>query len=132
MGGQEGIARDLGAYLAIAQDEVRQHGEYRFTRGTLETPDGEAAQADTGIMRVARQAPTATTGRLVCSLKAQGQDKGEHAFDKGFAIAQELTIGGFVVKIDGDGPIGAGLVSGVSHGSPSGQMVGATDDPRWG
>jgi len=28
MGGQEGIARDLGSYLAIAQDEVRQHGEH--------------------------------------------------------------------------------------------------------
>jgi hypothetical protein len=36
------------------------------------------------------------------------------------------------VKIDGDGPIFAGLVSGIAHGSPSGQMVGAIDDPRWG
>jgi hypothetical protein len=104
----------------------------RFARGTLDAPDGEAAQADTGIMRVARQAPTSLTRRLVCQLQAQGQEKGEHAFDKRLAIAQELTIGGFVVKINGDGPIGAGLVSGISHGSPSGQMVGTTDDPRWG
>jgi len=111
---------------------MRQDGEYRSTRGTLKTPDGEAAPADPGIMGVARQAPIATTGRLVCQLKAKGQEKGEHAFDKRFAIAQELKIGGFVVKIDGDGPICAGLVSGISHGSPSGQMVGATDDPGWG
>ena len=132
MRGQQRITGDLRAHLAIAQNEVGEDRKHRATRGALDAPDREPAQADTGIMGVARQAPTATTGRLVCQLKAQGQDKGEHAFDKRFAIAQELTIGGFVVKIDGDGPIGAGLVSGVSHGSLSGQMVGATDDPRWG
>jgi hypothetical protein len=81
---------------------------------------------------VARQAPAAATGRLVCELKAKGEEKGEDAFDKRLAIAQELNVGGFTVKIDGDGPIFAGLVSGIAHGSPSGQMVGALDDPRWG
>src|SRR5262245_35226087 len=111
---------------------MRQDCEHGFARGTLDTPDGEAAQADTGIMGVARQAPTAATGRLVCQLQAKSQEKDEHAFDKRFAIAQELKIGGFVVKIDGNGPIYAGLVSGIAHGSPSGQIVGATDDPRWG
>jgi hypothetical protein len=65
-------------------------------------------------------------------LKAKGEEKGEDAFEKRLAVAQELKVGGFVVKIDGDGPVFAGLASGVWHGSPSGQMVGATDDPRWG
>ena len=83
-------------------------------------------------MRVARQAPAAATGRLVFELKAQGQEKGEHAFDKRLAIAKQLKVGRFVLKIDGDGPVFAGLAGGVAHGSPSGQMVVAADDPRWG
>jgi hypothetical protein len=55
MSGQKGIARDLGSYLAIAQDKMRQDGEDSFARGALDPPDGDATQADTGIMRVARQ-----------------------------------------------------------------------------
>ena len=83
-------------------------------------------------MGVARQAPALAAAGLVGELKAEREDKGEHALDKRFAIAQELKVGGFIVKIDGDGPIFAGLVSGIAHGSPSGQMVAAIDDPRWG
>ena len=51
--------------------------------------------------------------------------------NKPLAVAKELKVGRFIVKIDGDGPVFAGLVSGVTHESPSGQMVVATDDPRW-
>jgi len=47
-------------------------------------------------MGVTRQASTATTGRLVCQLKAQGQEKGKDAFDKRLAIAQQLKV----LKID--------------------------------
>jgi hypothetical protein len=54
----------------------------------------------------------------VSQLKAKSQEKGEHAFDKRFAIAQELTIGGFVLKIDGDGPVCAWLFRLASHRSP--------------
>jgi len=43
-------------------------------------------------MGVAGQAPAAATGRLVCELKAKGQEKGEHAFDKRLAVAQELNV----------------------------------------
>jgi hypothetical protein len=35
-----------------------------------------------------------------------------------------------VRKIDGDGPVFAGLAGIVSHGSPAAQMVGAAGDPR--
>jgi len=55
----------------------------------------------------------------MCELKADGQDEGEHPFDKGFTIAKQLNVGRFILKIDRDGPIFAGLASGVSHGSPS-------------
>jgi len=83
-------------------------------------------------MGVARQAPALAAAGLVGELKAEREDKGAHAFDKRVAMAQELNRGGFMVKIDGDGPIFAGLVSGVAQGSPSGQMVGVIDDTRWG
>jgi hypothetical protein len=81
---------------------------------------------------MACQAPTSLTRRLVSELKAQGQDKGEHTFDKRFAIAQQLIIGRFVLKVDGNGPVFAGLAGGVAHGSSSGQMVSMADDPTWG
>jgi hypothetical protein len=83
-------------------------------------------------MGVAGQAPAAATGRLVGELKAKGQEKGEDAFDKRLAIAKQLKVGGFILEINGEGPVFAGLASGVAHGSSSGQMVIADDDPRWG
>ncbi len=83
-------------------------------------------------MRVARQAPAAVTRRLVCELKAEGQEKGKDAFDKRRAIAKQLKVGGFILEINGEGAVFASLASGIAHGSSSGQMVGATDDPRWG
>jgi MoaA/NifB/PqqE/SkfB family radical SAM enzyme len=77
----------------------------RFTCRALKPPDREPTQADTGIMGVAGQAPTATTGRLVGKLKAQGEEKGHHTFDKGLAISQELKVGRFVLKINGNGAV---------------------------
>jgi len=38
-------------------------------------------------------------------LKAQGQEKGEDAFDKRLAVAKELNVGHFIVEIDGDGVV---------------------------
>jgi hypothetical protein len=40
----------------------------------------------------------------VCELKVDGQDEGEHTFDKDFAIAKQLKVGRFILKIDRDGP----------------------------
>jgi hypothetical protein len=56
-------------------------------------------------MGVTRQAPTAATSGLVGELKAQGEEKGEDAFDKRFAVATELNVGRFIVEIDGDGAV---------------------------
>jgi hypothetical protein len=80
-------------------------------------------------MRVARQAPSTPTGRLVCELKTDGQNEGKYTFDKGLAISKQLKVGRFILKIDRDGPIFAGLADFVSHGSPLSQMVVAADDP---
>ena len=90
VGGQQGIAGHLRSHLAVAQDEVGQDGEHRFARGALDAPDGEPAQADTGIMGVARQAPALAAAGLVGELKAEGEEKGEDELDKRFAVAKEL------------------------------------------
>ena len=99
--GQQRITGDLRSHMTIAENEVGEHREHRATRGALDAPDGEPAQTDSDVMRVARQTPTAATHGLVCELKAQGEEKGHHTFDKGLPIAQELKIGRFVLKIGG-------------------------------
>ena len=81
---------------------------------------------------MAGQASPSLTRRLVCELKTKGEEEREHAFDKRLAVAKQLIVGRFVVKIDSDGPVFAGLAGRVAHGSSSGQMVGAADDPQWG
>ena len=88
VGGEQGIAGHIGAHRAVAQDEMGQDGEDRFARGALDAPDGEPAQANPGIMGVARQAPAAAAGGLVGELKAEGEEKGEDELDKRFGVAQ--------------------------------------------
>jgi hypothetical protein len=105
MGGQQGITSDLRPHLAIAQDEMGEDREHRFACRALYPPDGDSTQPDPGIMGVARETPTAATRSLVCELKAQGEEKGHHTFDKGLAISQELKVGRFVLKINGNGAI---------------------------
>jgi hypothetical protein len=56
-------------------------------------------------MGVARQGPAAATGRLVLELKPEGHDERQHPFDKRLAVAQQLNVGCFVLKIDGDSPV---------------------------
>jgi hypothetical protein len=95
----------------------------RFARRALYPPDGDPTQADTDIRGVAGQAPTAATGRLVGELKAQGQHEGEHTLEKRLPIAQQLQVGGFVLEIDGDGPVFAGPFGRGTHVSPPGYQV---------
>ena len=70
-------------------------------------------------MGVAGQASPPAARRLVCELEAEREDEGQHTFDKGLAISKEPKIGRFVLKINRDGPVVAGLTSGGSHESPS-------------
>ncbi len=131
MGRQQGIAGHCGPYMARAENEVGEDREHGFAPRTLEAPDGEPAQPDAHIMRVTCQTPTPTTGGFVFQLKAEGQHERHHQFDKRLPIVQQTNVGGFIVEIKGDGPVFTGLARGVSHGSCSGQMVAAVDDPRW-
>jgi len=83
-------------------------------------------------MRVAGQTPSAITGRLVLELEAQGQEEGEHAFDKGFAVFQQPEVGYIVSAIDGDGAVFACRFGGWAHRSPPGQQVSSVDETQWG
>jgi hypothetical protein len=54
----------------------------------------------------------------VLQLQAEGQHEGEDTCEKRLPIAQELKGGGVVLKLDGDGPVFAGLAGRVAHGHP--------------
>src|SRR5215471_11676855 len=82
-----------------------QHREYRLARGALDAPDGEAAQANAGIMGVARQTAAAGTGRFVDKLEADREEKGQDKLDKRFAIADHLGVGVCVLEVDGEGSV---------------------------
>jgi len=66
---------DIGTHAAVAQDEVRQDREHRFTRGALNAPDGETTQAHSHIMGVTSQPTAAVTGRFVGELKPRERMK---------------------------------------------------------
>src|SRR5215467_203667 len=102
---------------------MRQDGEDGFARGALDPPDDDATQADPDIMRVARQAPPAVTGRLVEELKAKGQYEGENTLKKRLPIAKQMKVCGFVSKIDGNGAVFVGPFGGFPHVSPPGSQV---------
>src|SRR5262249_10176894 len=115
VGGQQGIAGYVRSHLTIAQDEMGQDGEHGTTGGAPDTPDGDSTQADPDIMRVARQSPTAVTGRLVEELKAKRQHEGENTLEKRLPIAQQMKVRDFVSKIDGNGVVSTGLAGRVAH-----------------
>ena len=66
-----------------------QHGAHRFAGGALDTPDGETAEPNSGIMGVAGQR-AAVTGRFVVELKADGEDKGKDELDERLGVVKEL------------------------------------------
>jgi hypothetical protein len=117
---QQSLAGDLRGQRAIAQDEVGEDREHGSTCGALDAPDGDATETDTEVMRVTRQAPSAATGRLVFQLEAHGQDEGEDTFEKRLAIAKQVKVGRFMLKIDGDGTVFSWWFGLASHGSPPG------------
>jgi hypothetical protein len=130
VGGQQRITGYGRAPLAIAQDDMREHGEHRCARRARYPPDGHPAQTNAPIVGVAGQAPTAATRRLVLNLKAQRPHDGEDTREKRLAIAQQLKVRCFVSTSDGDGPVFTGLAGGVSPGPPqvTWAMQGMTKD----
>jgi len=114
-----GITGYIRAHLAIAQDAMGQDGQHRCARRALYPPDGHPTQTETDLRRMPRQASAAVTGRLVLQLEAEGEETSAHALEKRLAIAKELKVGRFVLKIDGDSPMFAGLTGSVAHGAPS-------------
>src|SRR5439155_11806264 len=129
---QEDIAGHLGSHRAIAEDEMRQDRKDRLARGALYAPDGEPAQSNPSIMGVSGQTPTTGAGRLVCELKAQGEEKGKDEFDKCLAIVHQLQVGGWLLEIDRDGTVLAGRFSALSHVSSSVEMAVGADETSWG
>src|SRR5262245_37153132 len=70
-------------------------------------------------MRLARQAPAAATGRLMCELKAEGHAEGEDRFEERLAIAKELEGRRFAPEIDSDGAVFARRFRRCAHVYPS-------------
>jgi len=54
----------LRSHLAIAQDAMREDCEDRFARRTLDTPDGDAIEPYSDVMRVSGEGPFPATGPL--------------------------------------------------------------------
>ena len=79
-------------------------------------------------MGVASQTPATGAGRLVCELKAQGEEKGEHELDKCLAIVNQLQVGGWLLEINRDGTVLADRFSALSHGSSSVEMAVGVDE----
>ena len=96
MGGHQGLPSHIGTHAAIAQDEVGQHRKDCLTRGTLNTPDGEPAQADPGIMGVAGQTPAAGAGRFMLELETKREEKGQDKLDKRFGVVKKSKVGGLI------------------------------------
>ena len=128
MGGQQGVTSHFWSHLAVTQDEMRQDGEHGFARGALDTPDGEPTQAETGIVGVARQAPTRAAAGLMGELEAQRKDEGEDKIDKRLGVVEKRKVGRLIVKVDGDGPVVACRYGGLSHVSPPVQMAMRADE----
>jgi hypothetical protein len=83
-------------------------------------------------MRVTCETPAPTTGRLMCELKAEGEEESAHEFHKGLAVAQQLQVGRVVSKINSDGAVFAGSFGSLPHVSPPGHQVSSVDETRWG
>ena len=56
-------------------------------------------------MGVACQAPASATGRLMFELKAQGEEKGEHTFDKRLPVCNQVKVGRVISKVNGDSAV---------------------------
>jgi hypothetical protein len=83
-------------------------------------------------MGVAGQTAAVGTGRLVDKLEADREEEGEDKFDKRFAIAEQLKVGGLVMKINGDSAVLACRFGSLSHVSSSVEMAIDADETSCG
>jgi hypothetical protein len=83
-------------------------------------------------MRVTGETPAPATGRLMCELKAEGEEESAHEFYKGLAVAQQLQVGRIVSKIDSDSAVFTGSFVRLPHVSPPGHQVSSVDERQWG
>lgn len=116
----------------LIYNEVREHGAPCSPWGALKPPQGEPTETDTGIMGLARQAPTAAPGGLVEAWQAQRQEQGEDAFDQRLPIAKERTVRGVGSNINRDGPVCSGLFGRSAHGLPLSYQVSGVAETRGG
>jgi hypothetical protein len=65
-------------------------------------------------------------------LKTQGEEKGKDEFDKCLAIVNELKVGGFILEIDGNRAVFPWRFGGLSHASPSVEIVIGADETLCG
>jgi hypothetical protein len=70
-------------------------------------------------MGMACQTTAASTGRFVGKLEADRQDKGNGELKERPAIAEQLKIGGFIMKIDSDSAVLSRRFGPVAHVFPS-------------
>jgi hypothetical protein len=82
-------------------------------------------------MGMAGQAPITVTGRLMPELKAQGEEKREHPFDKGLAVVKQPEVGRFIAEVDGDSTIVPRPFSCFPHVLPPDHQVSETDEIQW-
>jgi hypothetical protein len=56
-------------------------------------------------MGVACETPASLAGALVCELKADGPEKSEHPVEERLAVVKQVSVGRFIVEINGDGAV---------------------------
>jgi hypothetical protein len=115
VGRQQGIVGHVRSHLTIAQDEVGKDREHRSACGALDPPDGEAAQADTDIMGVARLAPASVAAALMEELKTEREEEGEDELDKRLGVAYEGSVGRLIVEVDGNRAVLAWRFGALAH-----------------
>ena len=130
--GQQGITCHVRTHVAIAQDEVGEHCENRLARRALDAPDGDPTQPNTRIMRMARQAPSPATRRLMFELKANGEEKGEDTFDKRLTVCNQVKVGRVVSKVNGDSAVFSRRFRRCAHVLPLCHQVSEADETQWG
>jgi hypothetical protein len=64
----------------------------------------------------------------MCPDTSNSGECGEDDLEERLGVAQELSVGRFIVEIDGDGTVWACRFGGLSHVSPSVQMAIGTDE----